>query len=153
MSLRRANDGYGQLSLMWTGGFIRGLGQARCVGQFVVEVGFELLGDVPDNQGGPQGHRRSREPTPSTLPLRRSHPSTSVSENCGLVSDPPTGAGKLSCRRLQLLTAARPTPAIFAISATVLAWGRKALTGRSELIVRVGELVWVGRRPSWCAAG
>jgi len=34
---------------MWTGGFLRGLGQARCVGQFVVEVGFVLRGGLGDD--------------------------------------------------------------------------------------------------------
>lgn len=64
-----------------------------------------------------RGHSSSRPPTSLCLPLSRSHCSTSASENCGLTSVPPMRAGKESCRRRQLLTAARPTPAIRAISA------------------------------------
>ena len=51
MSLRRGrgNAGHGQLSLVWAGGFLRGLGQARYVGKFGVEVGFVLGGGLGDD--------------------------------------------------------------------------------------------------------
>jgi hypothetical protein len=49
MSLRRGNGGYGRLSLVRASGFLRGLGQARCVGEFVVEVGFVLGGGLGDD--------------------------------------------------------------------------------------------------------
>lgn len=66
-----------------------------------------------------RGHSSSRPPASLSLLFARSHASASASENCGLTSVPPIRSGKMSWRRRQLLTAARPTPAIRAISARV----------------------------------
>lgn len=54
-------------------------------------------------------------------PRPRSHACTSGSENNGLDAVPPTGLGKSSWRRRQLLTAARRTPARRAMSAALTA--------------------------------
>ncbi len=61
----------------------------------------------------------SRNGTSASFPCLRSHASTSASAKEGLVSVPPTGLGKSACRRRQLLTAARPTPASRAMPAAV----------------------------------
>lgn len=70
------------------------------------------------------GHSQSRPVAFLSLLLSRSHTSISVRENCGLTSVPPMRCGKDSCRRRQLLTAARPTPASRAISAKVTGTAR-----------------------------
>src|SRR5262245_61074071 len=56
---------------------------------------------------------------PVVRPFAASHASTSASANVGLFGGPPTGVGKSGCRRRQFDTAARPTPAILAMSAAV----------------------------------
>ena len=60
----------------------------------------------------------------------------------GLVSVPPTGLGKSACRRRQLLTAARPTPASLAIPAAVTSVELSG-TGLSPVPAHVGvPAVW-----------
>lgn len=67
---------------------------------------------------------RSPSETSNDLPFARSHTAISGRENSGLEVVPPTGWGKSSWRRRQLLTAALPTPASLAMSPafTVISW-------------------------------
>jgi len=52
----------------------------------------------------------------SWWPRPSSHARTSSAENNGFAADPPTGCGKSGNRLRQLLTAARDTPAMSAMS-------------------------------------
>jgi hypothetical protein len=64
--------------------------------------------------------------TAETWPRAASHERTDSRSYSGLLSVPPDGAGKSSCRRRQLLTVARVTPAMREISAAVTwadVWG------------------------------